>query len=112
MSFPRYEIFKDTRGEYRFRLQSKNSEIILASSEGYTYKSDCKTAIEICQRNSPFERNYDKRTTSSGKFYFMLRGDNYKDIGRSEDYNTSSARDEGIRDVQRDGPTKTVIDLT
>lgn len=112
MSYPRYEIFKDVKGEFRFRLKSKNYEIILTASEGYINKSDCKDAISICQRNSPYESDYDKRTTSSGKYYFVLRSDNKKDIGRSEDYNTVSARDEGIKDVKRDGPTQTIEDLS
>src|SRR5688572_17827259 len=103
MSYPRYEIFKDVKGEFRFRLKSKNYEIILTASEGYINKSDCKNAISICQRNSPYESDYDKRTTSNGKYYFVLRSDNKKDIGRSEDYSTAWARDEGIKDVKRDG---------
>lgn len=112
MSFPRYEISKDTRGEFRFNLKSKNGQVILTASEGYTNKSDCRTAIGICQRNSPYDRNYDRRTTWNGKYYFTLRSDNGRDIGRSEDYNTSSGREEGINDVKRDGPTQTVHDLT
>jgi hypothetical protein len=112
MSFPRYEVFKDTKNEYRFRLRSKNYQTILTASEGYTRKSDCLTAICICQRNSPFDRYYDKRTTVSGKYYFTLRSENGRDIGRSEDYNTSWSRDEGISDVKRDGSTQTVVDLT
>lgn len=112
MSYPRYEVFKDTRGEFRFNLKSKNYQTILTSSEGYTNKTDCLHAIGICQRNSPYERYYDKRTTVSSKYYFTLRSDNGRDIGRSEDYNSSYSRDEGIKDVQRDGPTQTVVDLT
>lgn len=112
MDYPRYEVFKDTKGEFRFHLKSKNYEIILASSEGYNNKTDCKSAIGICQRNSPYDRYYDKRTTVNSKYYFTLRSDNGRDIGRSEDYNTSSARDEGISDVKRDGPTQTVVDNT
>lgn len=112
MSYPRYEIFKDSKGEFRFRLKSKNYETILTASEGYNHKSDCQNAISICQRNSQYDSNYDKRTTVSGKYYFTLRSDNGRDIGRSEDYNSSYARDEGIKDVKRDAPTKTIIDLT
>lgn len=112
MSYPRYEVFKDTSRNYRFRLRSKNYETILTASEGYVNKSDCMNAIGICQRNSPFDRFYDKRTTVSNKYYFTLRSENGRDISRSEDYNTSWSRDEGISDVKRDGSTKTVVDLT
>jgi uncharacterized protein YegP (UPF0339 family) len=112
MSYPRYEVFKDSKGEFRFHLKSKNYEIILASSEGYKNKTDCNSAIGICQRNSPHDRYYDKRTTVSNKYYFTLRSDNGRDIGRSEDYNTTTARDEGIKDVKRDGQTETIVDKT
>jgi uncharacterized protein YegP (UPF0339 family) len=112
MSYPRYEIFKDSKGEYRFRLKSKNYEIILTASEGYNHKSDCQNAISICRKNSPYDIDYDKRTTLSGKPYFVLRSDNKKDIGRSEDYSSVSARDEGIKDVKRDGATENIVDQT
>lgn len=112
MSYPRYEIFKDGRGEFRFNLIAVNYKVILTASEGYINKSDCERAINICQANSPYDRHYDSRTTWTSKYYFTLRSDNGRDIGRSEDYETSYGRDEGIRDVKRDGPTKTVIDKT
>lgn len=112
MNYPRYELVKDVAGEFRFRLKSKNYEPILHSSEGYKNKSDCLSAIGICQRNSPHDQYYDKRTTTGGKYYFTLRSSNGRDIGRSEDYNTSSGRDEGIKDVKRDGATQAIVDLT
>lgn len=112
MSYPRYEVFRDTAAQYRFRLRSKNYEIILTASEGYKDKDECKRGIAICQQNSPYESNYDRRTTGNGRYYFTLRASNYKDIGRSEDYNTVYARDEGIKDVKRDGPTANVVDLS
>jgi uncharacterized protein len=112
MNYPRYEIFKDVAGQFRFRLKSKNYEIILTASEGYRDKNDCKRAIAICQQNSQHESNYDRRSTVNGKYYFTLRAINYKDIGRSEDYNTAYARDEGMKDVKRDGPTANVVDLS
>jgi uncharacterized protein YegP (UPF0339 family) len=112
MSYPRYEVFKDSKREYRFHLKSKNYEIILTASEGYINKSDCLNAISVCQRNSQYDSDYDKRTTITGKYYFTLRSDNGRDIGRSQDYSTSWGRDEGIKDVKRDAPTKIIVDQT
>ncbi|NCU05594.1 MAG: YegP family protein [Chitinophagaceae bacterium] len=110
MSYPRYEIFKDNKGEFRFNLHSINYEIILISSEGYKEKNDCKMAILICQNHSPLDVNYDRRITHGGNYYFTLRSSNWKDIGRSEDYTTVSKRENGISAVKRDGKIKTVID--
>jgi len=47
-----FEIFKDTAGEYRFRLRAPNGEII-AASEGYTAKSSCKNGIASVKENAP-----------------------------------------------------------
>ncbi|MDI9540807.1 MAG: YegP family protein [Bacillota bacterium] len=51
LKHPKFEIFKDKRGEFRFRLRAKNGEIILAS-EGYTAKASCKNGIDSVVRNS------------------------------------------------------------
>lgn len=42
---PRFEIFQDKRGSFRFRLRSRNGEII-AHSEPYTTKEACMDGIE------------------------------------------------------------------
>lgn len=112
MTYPRYEITKDSKGEFRFNLKSKNYETILTSSEGYINKADCKNAIGICQRNSPWDADYVRRLTYAGKPYFVLRSDNKKDIGRSEEYSSNWAMEEGIKAVKRDGQTTTIVDLT
>ena len=42
---PKFEIYTDKAGEFRFRLKAKNGEPILAS-EGYKAKASCKNGIE------------------------------------------------------------------
>ena len=37
----KFEIYKDKKGEFRFRLKAGNGQIILAS-EGYKAKTSCK----------------------------------------------------------------------
>ena len=48
---PKFEIYLDKQGEFRFRLKARNGEPILAS-EGYTAKSACKNGIESVRKNS------------------------------------------------------------
>ncbi len=109
MSYPRYEIFKDKIGEFRFNLIATNYKVVLTSSEGYKNKYDCERAIEICQTNSHYDQYYSRRTTISQQYYFTLMAVNGKDIGRSEDYQTAVGRDQGINVVKRDGGTKIII---
>ena len=47
---PKFEIYFDKKGEYRFRLKARNGEPILAS-EGYTGKPACKNGIESVRKN-------------------------------------------------------------
>ncbi len=57
---PKFEMYQDKAGEYRFRLQAKNGEPILAS-EGYKAKASCLNGIESVKKNSvdaKIEKNY------------------------------------------------------
>ena len=49
---PKFEIYKDKTGEFRFRLKAKNGEPI-AVSEGYVKKDSCKNGIESVRKNAP-----------------------------------------------------------
>ena len=49
---PKFEIFLDKAGEYRFNLKARNGEIIL-SSEGYKAKASCQNGIESVRKNAP-----------------------------------------------------------
>ena len=48
---PKFEIYLDKAGEYRFRLKARNGEPI-AASEGYKSKSGCKNGIESVRKNA------------------------------------------------------------
>ncbi len=48
---PKFEIFKDVKGEFRFRLKARNGEIV-ASSEGYKKKDSCLKGIESVRKNA------------------------------------------------------------
>ncbi len=45
----KFEIYKDSRGEFRFRLKAANGEIV-ATGEGYATKHSAKRGIESVQR--------------------------------------------------------------
>ena len=43
----KYEIYRDTVSEWRWRFIAANGEIIAVSSEGYVNKSDCSYSISL-----------------------------------------------------------------
>ena len=49
---PKFEIYTDKKGEFRFRLKARNGEII-ATSEGYVAKAGCLNGIESVRNNAP-----------------------------------------------------------
>ncbi|NLI62340.1 MAG: YegP family protein [Methanosarcinaceae archaeon] len=48
---PKFEVFEDKAGEYRFNLKAKNGQII-AVSEGYKAKAGCMNGIESVRKNA------------------------------------------------------------
>lgn len=49
---PKFEVYVDKAGEFRFRLKARNGEII-ATSEGYKAKASCLNGIDSVRRNAP-----------------------------------------------------------
>lgn len=48
---PKFELYLDRAGKYRFRLKARNGEII-AVSEGYTAKASCENGIDSVRKNA------------------------------------------------------------
>ena len=49
---PKFEMYTDKAGEFRFRLKATNGQII-ATSEGYKAKASCLNGIESVKKNAP-----------------------------------------------------------
>ena len=49
---PKFEVYTDKKGEFRFRLKAGNGQII-ATGEGYKAKSGCLNGIESIKKNAP-----------------------------------------------------------
>ena len=52
LKHPKYEVYTDKAGEFRFRLKAKNGEII-ATSEGYKAKASALNGIASIGKNVP-----------------------------------------------------------
>ena len=51
LKHPKFEVYVDKAGEYRFRLKATNGQII-AVSEGYKAMSSCMNGIDSVKRNA------------------------------------------------------------
>ena len=107
----KFELYEDKGGQYRFRLKAGNGQIILAS-EAYKQKSGAENGIESVKSNAPLDERYERKDASNGKPMFNLKAANNQVIGTSEQYESTSARDNGIESVKSNAPTASVDDLT
>ena len=51
LKHPKFEVYQDKGGEYRFRLKARNGKIV-AVSEGYTSKAACMSGIDSVRSNA------------------------------------------------------------
>lgn len=57
---PKFEIYTDKAGEYRFRLKATNGRII-AVSEGYKAKASCENGVASVKKNAQEAEIVDTR---------------------------------------------------
>ncbi len=63
VGFPKWEIYVDKGGQYRFRLYAPNGSCIV-HSQGYTTKASCKNGIASIAKNAPeaiIDKSYLKK---------------------------------------------------
>lgn len=109
MENPKFTIFNGKDGQFYFRLVARNGEPILAS-EGYTNKSGCENGINSVKENAVKDDQFKRLTASNGEFYFNLVAGNGEVIGKSETYETTQGRDNGIEAVKSTAPNAPVED--
>ena len=49
---PKFEMYQDKAGQFRFRMKARNGKII-GTSEGYTAKAGCLNGIDSVKANAP-----------------------------------------------------------
>ena len=48
----KFQLYKDRKGEYCWRLRARNGEIIADSNEGYSSKASCKHGIDLIKQQA------------------------------------------------------------
>jgi uncharacterized protein YegP (UPF0339 family) len=97
-----YMLSRTKDGKYHFVLQAENGQAVL-TSQRYTARSSALAGIESVRSNSGKDSRYDRRKSSRGQAYFVLKAANAKIIGTSEEYSSPSAMEAGIASVKRLG---------
>ena len=107
----RFELKKAKNGEYFFNLLAGNGQGIL-KSEMYSSRAAAMNGIASVQENSGDEGQFECKTSSNGKAYFVLKAKNHQVIGQSQMYESESGCDNGIASVRENGSSTEIEDLT
>jgi len=104
-----FEVYRDRRNEYRWRLRAGNNRNIADSGEGYQKKSACLHGIELVRCSDDFEIFQDKK----GEFRWKLRASNGRVIADSgEGYPRRYNCRRAIATVKRVAPEAGIKDQT
>lgn len=112
MGKPKFQLYKDSQGEFRFRFNSRKRKNVLRSCQGYATKEKCQNAIVSLRLNAPFEVRYNRAMSKDGQFFFTIGAGNGKAIGISERYKSSNSRNKSLETVQDIAPRAPIEDLT
>lgn len=61
-----FEIFDDKSGQFRWRFQANNHEIV-ADSEAYTSKASCQNGIDVIKREAANATVLDRTKRNQGR---------------------------------------------
>lgn len=56
----KFELYKDAKGEFRWRLVASNGQTIATGGEGYKSKESAKDGIESVKKNAPIAEIEEK----------------------------------------------------
>lgn len=99
----KFELKESKNGKYHFNLKAGNGQIIL-SSEMYESKASAENGIASVQKNAGDDGRFERRTSTNGKPYFVLKAGNGQEIGRSEMYESTASMENGIESVKKNAP--------
>lgn len=94
----KFECSVGNDGKHRFNLKAANGQVIL-TSQGYASRDGCMNGIESVRKHGVDKVNFEKKTSSDGKFYFNLKAGNGQVIGSSQRYASEKSCDNGIDSV-------------
>jgi uncharacterized protein YegP (UPF0339 family) len=96
-------------GQHYFNLLATNGQVIL-TSEGYTTTAAMNNGIESVKKNAPEDKHFDREESKNGKFYFNLKAGNGQVIGKSQMYESTASRDNGIESVKKNAPEASTVE--
>jgi uncharacterized protein YegP (UPF0339 family) len=106
-----YEMKTMRDGSFMWNLKAGNGEVIL-TSQRYKSKASANKGIASTMKNSAVDARFERKVARNKKPFFVLKALNGQIIGKSEMYESTRARNNGIKSVGKNGPTSKIKDIT
>lgn len=106
-----FELKLAKDGQFYFNLLAGNGQNIL-KSEMYKTRASAENGIASVQTNCGEDGQYECKTSTNGKAYFVLKAKNHQVIGQSQMYESDSGCTNGIDSCKENGGTTDIKDLT
>ncbi|MBB6647966.1 HVO_2922 family protein [Halobellus ruber] len=127
-----FEVYEDAAGQWRWRLEHRNGNIIADSSEGYASKQKAKQGLESVRSNAPgayvedhskddpapdapdggSDATFELFEDKGGKWRWRLRHDNGNIIGDGgQGYASKQKAKQGLNSVRQNVPGAPVEDV-
>ncbi len=102
---------KKSQGQFMWNLKASNGKVVL-TSERYKTRRAAEGGIASVKKNCSRDACYARKTTASGKYRFNMLSTNGQVIGTSQNYASSSGRNNGISSIKKNARGAKLSDLT
>jgi uncharacterized protein len=97
-----FELKSSKDGKFYFNLAGSGPVSVLLTSEKHGSRELALHAIERVRKNASVEGRFERKTSSAGKYFFVLTGDDGQVLGTSSRFDTEAACDEALATVRTD----------
>lgn len=102
----KFELYKDNKDEFRWRLKAANNKVLATGGQGYKAKADCMKGIENMQKAGDVsaKTKFEVYEDNKKAYRWRLNASNGQTIaGSSESYKTKSDCEKSIDLVKMAG---------
>ena len=93
-----WDIFRSGNGRYYFTFKNKEGKTLFLNSDvrGFETQAQAQAVIDQIMLYAPYEVNFDGKMARNGKYYFYIKGEDSKNIGKSFFYDAEEDMQEAV----------------
>lgn len=104
-----FEITKNDKGEFYFKLVTPEGKTLLRS-EGYTAKASAKNGVESVRKNATADGHLEVKEAKDGRPYLNLKAANGQVVATSPMFADAAACDAAVASIKADAAKAKVSD--